>query len=187
MADTNLQHDAEPSVVNTDENFKAEPRFSWPHMYLGALGFAISLYAFRLHAIIKAGGESGCGFSETINCDKVLASQYGAFLGLPLGAYGMAYFVLLIVTAITTNPKTTRLQETAQRLVVASAGLVGAGVLMYISYGIIKAACPVCMSIHATIIASFAVALWQFLKVRRKEDLHSEEPRAGGRSLKSSG
>lgn len=137
-------------------------------MYLGALGFAISLYAFRLHAIIKGGGESGCGFTETINCDKVLASQYGAFFGLPLGAYGMAYFVLVILTAVTTNPKISRRQETSQRLVVAGAGLIGAGVLAYISYGILKAACPVCMATHATILAIFAVALWQFLNVRKK-------------------
>ena len=143
-------------------------------MYLGALGFAISLYAFRLHAIIKSGGESGCGFTETINCDKVLASQYGAFFGLPLGAYGMAYFVLVILTAVTTNPKTSLHQETTQRLIVASAGLIGAGVLSYISYGILKAACPVCMATHATIMAIFVIALWQFLKVR-KEDLQFKD------------
>lgn len=139
-------------------------------MYLGALGFAISLYAFRLHSIIKSGGDSGCGFTETINCDKVLASQYGTFLGLPLGAYGMAYFVLVILTAVTTNPKTTLRQETFQRLIIAAAGLLGAGVLAYISYGILKAACPVCMATHATIGAIFVIALWQFLNVRRKED-----------------
>jgi len=167
MADTNSSVESTQSTPVTSIEAKAEPRFSWPHMYLGALGFAISLYAFRLHAIIKAGGESGCGFSETINCDKVLASQYGAFLGLPLGAYGMAYFVLVILTAVTTNPKTTQQQETLQRLAVASAGLIGAGVLIYISYGIIKAACPVCMSIHATILAIFVIALWQFLNVRK--------------------
>lgn len=156
--------------TNPEANFEEgpEPRFSWPHMYLGALGFAISLYAFRLHAIIKGGGDSGCGFTDTINCDKVLASQYGSFLGLPLGAYGMAYFVLVILTSVTTNPKTTLQQETLQRLVVAGSGLIGVGVLAYISYGIIKAACPVCMATHVTIIAIFIVALWQFVNVRKK-------------------
>ena len=171
MADTNLQDGAEILVANTDKNQSAELRFSWPHMYLGALGFAISLYAFRLHAIIKGGGDSGCGFSETINCDKVLASQYGSFFGISLGAYGMAYFVLVILTAVTTNPKTTLQQETTQRLVVAGAGLIGAGVLMYISYGIIKAVCPVCMAKHATILAIFGIALWQFLDARKKAKL----------------
>ena len=159
MAQTNLE-------ANLEET--PEPRFSWPHMYLGAIGFAISLYAFRLHAIIKSGGDSGCGFTDTINCDKVLASQYGTFLGLPLGAYGMAYFVLVILTSVTTNQKTTLQQETLQRLIVATAGLIGVGVLAYISYGIIKAACPVCMATHATIIVSFVIALWQFLNVRKK-------------------
>lgn len=170
MPDTNPLPESARSTpdATTSVETKMEPRFSWPHMYLGALGFAISLYAFRLHGIIKAGGESGCGFTETINCDKVLASQYGTFLGLPLGAYGMAYFILVILTAVTTNPKTTLRQETAQRLLVAGAGLIGVGVLGYISYGILKTACPVCMSVHATILAIFIIALWQFLNVRKK-------------------
>lgn len=145
-----------------------EPRFSWPHMYLGALGFAISIYAFRLHGVIKAGGESGCGFTESINCDRVLASQYGSFLGLPLGLWGMAYFVLVVLVSVTTNPKVSLEQETLQRLVVCAAGLLGTLGLSYISYIVLRAACPVCMATHATIIACFAIALWQFLDVRRK-------------------
>ena len=155
----------EASSATTEE---WDARFSWPHMYLGAIGFAISIYAFRLHNLIKAGGASGCGFTDTINCDKVLASQYGAFLGLPLGAWGMAYFVLVVLVSITTNPKVTPEQETLWRLLVCGAGFLGTLALSYISYIILKAACPVCMATHAVIIASFLLALWQFCDVRKK-------------------
>jgi uncharacterized membrane protein len=143
------------------------PRFSWPHMYLGAIGFAISLYAFLVHRRIEAGGDSGCGFTETINCDKVLASRFGTIFGIPLGAFGMAYFVVVILLAVTTNRSVSRAQETSQRLALASLGLAATGVLSYISYGILKAACPICMATHATVLAVFGVSLWQFLKVRK--------------------
>jgi uncharacterized membrane protein len=173
MAETNFPaRDVSKSTPIADDEF---PRFSWPHMYLGALGFAISLYAFLIHQKIKAGGESGCGFTETINCDKVLASQYGSLFGIPLGAFGMLYFVVVILTAITTNRNSTPRAETAQRLVIASLGLLATFALSYISYVIIKAACPICMATHATIIATFAVSLWQFLKAR-KAPLGSTSP-----------
>jgi uncharacterized membrane protein len=137
-------------------------------MYLGGIGFAISIYAFRLHNVIVAGGASGCGFTETINCDKVLASQYGALLGLPLGAWGMAYFILVVLVSVTTNPQTSLQQETLWRLLVCGAGFLGTLALSYISYIVLKAACPVCMSTHAVIIACFGLALWQFFDVRKK-------------------
>ena len=156
------------AAAATPESTEEWPRFSWPHMYLGALGIAISLYAFLIHRRIEAGGDSGCGFTETINCDKVLASAYGKIFGIPLGAFGMAYFTMVIITAITTNRKSTLQQETGQRLALSSLGLASAVCLAYISYVIIKAACPICMATHATILAVFLVSLWQFFKVRRK-------------------
>lgn len=146
-------------------NFKT--RLSWPHVVLSVLGMVISLYAWRLHAVIKAGGDSGCGINDTINCDKVLASQYGALFGIPLGAYGLAYFVIVLLVSITTNPQVSLRQETLMRLLVCGAGMLGTVGLSYISYIVLKAACPVCMATHAVVLASFLVALWQFFKARR--------------------
>ncbi len=145
-------------------------RFSWPHIVLSLLGMAISLYAWHLHSVIKAGGDSGCGISETINCDKVLASQYGALFGLPLGAYGLAYFVIVLLVSVTTNPQVSLRQETLMRLLVCGAGLLGAVGLSYISYIVLKAACPVCIATHSVVLVSFLVALWQFFKARRNSE-----------------
>lgn len=143
------------------------PRFSWPHMYLGALGFAISLYAFLVHRRIEAGQNSGCGFGPSFNCDDVIGSKYGVLFGIPLGVFGMAYFVVVILTAINTSRGSTPLKEATQRLFVSALGLGGAAVLAYISYIVIKAACPVCMATHATILVTFIVSLWQFLRARK--------------------
>lgn len=153
---------ARQKAAETEEEW---PRFSWPHMYLGAIGIAISLYAFLIHQ--KIASSVACTINETINCDKVLGSSYGAIAGIPLGAFGMAYFVVVLLTAVTTNRNTTLKQETAQRLAISSLGVVAVCALMYISYVIIKAACLVCMATHATLLALFAVSLWQFLRVRK--------------------
>lgn len=144
------------------------PRISWPHLILSMLGMAISLYAWRLHSVIKAGGDSGCGFSDTINCDKVLASQYGALFGIPLGVYGLAYFAVVLLVSVTTNPQVSIRQETLMRFLVCGAGMLGTLGLSYISYIVLKAACPVCMATHVVVLLSFLMALWQFLKARQK-------------------
>jgi len=142
-------------------------RLSWPHLYLGALGFAISLYALRVHNLIARGGDAGCGFTETINCNDVLKSEYAKILGIPLGAYGMAFFIIVILTGITTNPGTSEKQAALWRLLVMTGGICGSIALMYISLVKIHAACPICMATHAVVFMLFLVSLVQFLKARR--------------------
>ena len=160
--------DTEPAVSSDHETASENTmRLSWPHLYLGTLGFAISLYSVRLHNIIAAGGESGCGITDTFTCDKVLSSEWAKPFGIPLGVFGMAFFVVVILTGITTNPKTTRQQAALWRLLVMSAGICGSLALLYISFVIIRAACPVCMATHAVIFTLFIISLVQFLKARR--------------------
>jgi len=142
-------------------------RLSWPHLILGAIGFAISLYALIVHVRIKQGGESGCGFTETINCDKVLTSAYGEFFHIPLGALGMAFFATVILTAITTGPLDLPARRiAAPRLVVATAGLAASLVLSYISFVKIRAACPICVATHVTTLLIFLVSLVGYWKAR---------------------
>jgi uncharacterized membrane protein len=174
MAETTASQRSESEFPDESNGGSQEwLRFSWPHMYLGALGFAIALYAFLVHRRIEAGQDSGCHFTESLNCDAVLASKYGTLFGIPLGAFGMAYFVVVILTAVTTNRNSTPKQETTTRLLVSAAGVAAVGVLAYVSYTVIKAACPICMATHATILATFAVSLWQYFRVRKPA-----EPRA---------
>ncbi|MDQ3814953.1 MAG: vitamin K epoxide reductase family protein [Armatimonadota bacterium] len=142
-------------------------RLSWPHLILGVIGSMVSLYALIIHNRIKAGGESGCGFTETINCDKVLTSDWGVFLHIPLGAWGMAFFFIVILTAITTAPPTTSARRiAAPRLLVATLGLAACGVLSYISLAIIGAACPICIATYVTTFLLFLVSLYEYAKAR---------------------
>ena len=138
-------------------------------LYLGAIGFAISIYAFRLHEPHPSRRFFGLRLHRHHQLrHKFWLRNTARFLGLPLGAWGMAYFVLVVLVSVTTNPKVSLQQETLWRLVVCGAGFLGTLALSYISYGILKAACPVCISTHIVIIACFVLALWQFFDVRKK-------------------
>jgi uncharacterized membrane protein len=169
--DVQQQPTSAPADMDSPAEVGAESdsaiRLSWPHLYLGALGFAISLYTVRLHNIAAHGGETGCGLTETISCDRVLTSPYATPLGIPLGAFGMAFFIVVIMTGITTNPKTTELQAALWRLLVLGAGACGSSTMLYISFALIKAACPYCMATHAVVFTLFVISLFQFLKARR--------------------
>jgi uncharacterized membrane protein len=143
------------------------PRVSWPHVVLAVLGGAISCYAIYAHILIKRGEDAGCSISETISCDKVLASRYGELFGIPLGVYGLIFFAIVLLTAIITNPRTTPRQAAAQRLIVTAIGLLVSAALTYISIAFIGAECPICLSTHATTLALFLISVWQYLRARR--------------------
>jgi uncharacterized membrane protein len=142
-------------------------RVSWPHVVLGLVGLAISYYSVVVKRRIDAGSDTGCGFTQSVNCDAVIGSaQYGTFLGLPWGTWGMAFFVIVLLSAVNNGPAKphTARTEAAVRLAVATAGILTSFALTYISKGIIGVWCPVCMATHATTFLLFVVSLVAFLK-----------------------
>ena len=142
-------------------------RISWPHLVLSVIGFALSCYSFFVHIQIKRGSSSGCGVTDTITCDKVLASDYGEFLSIPLGVWGMVFFVVAMMTAITTKSSTATARQTAGwQLIVAAVGILTSVALTYISVVKIGAFCPVCMATHATTLLLFLVSLYSYFKAR---------------------
>jgi uncharacterized membrane protein len=142
-------------------------RISWPHLILGNIGLALSAYSLYVHGLIKKGEDSGCGFSNTINCDKVLASRYGEFLSIPLGVWGMVFFVIVILTAVTSKGSTTTVKQTAGwQLAVAAAGFITSVALIYISKVLIGAFCPICMATHATTTLLFLASLYTYSKAQ---------------------
>ncbi len=131
---------------------------AWPHVALAACGLAASAWAIHVHLLIKAGEETGCGISETISCDKVIGSQYGQVFGIPLGAYGVLFWALVFITAISSRGASMR-AAALQRLLLASVGLASSVVLAYISLGVLKHFCPVCATTHVLSGINFLVAL----------------------------
>lgn len=127
---------------------------------------AAGAFAVYEHALVMAGKSTGCGVSETISCDQVLGSSYGAVFGIPLGVYGMLFWaivLLLSVSSATTAPRS----AAWQRLAVASVGLTSSLVLAYLSLVVIGKFCPVCATTHVLSGINFLVAAWSVWKMRR--------------------
>lgn len=151
------------------EAAKPPLRLAWPHLVLGAIGFCISLFSFYQHRVVEAGG-SACGLSTTFSCDKVLLSPYAKIFGIPLGLFGMAFFLVVIVTAVTTEPLTTPQRKIVlPRLLTATAGLCTSIALTFISITRIHALCPVCLATHATVLLNFGYAVWSYIKAGRND------------------
>jgi uncharacterized membrane protein len=151
----------------------AKRQISWPHLVSGLIGLAVSAYAIYVHNIVAAGGQSACGISATVNCDAVIGSKYGVLLGLPLGVWGMAYFAVMMLTAVTDSTTPPRI-AVLMRSLVAAAGFITVLGLAYISYIIIKVTCPVCMTIHVIITIVFLYSIFEMWQMRRKSTFTGE-------------
>lgn len=144
-------------------------RIAWPHIVLGVLGLAASVYATHVHALIKAGEETGCGISDTISCDKVIGSpQYGEVFGIPLGIFGALFWAIVLVTAISSRTSPPR-AAALQRLLVGAVGLATSIFLAWISLGVLHKFCPVCATTHVLSGFNFLAALGSFWAGRKTQ------------------
>src|SRR5687767_1551329 len=108
-------------------------RLSWPHIVLSLIGLWLSFDAWQAHLRVKSGGDSGCGVTATINCDKVLTSQYAEFFGIPLGIYGVVYFAVVLLTAISSEANFSWRRFRLTQLALATLGVISSLALTYIS------------------------------------------------------
>jgi uncharacterized membrane protein/predicted DsbA family dithiol-disulfide isomerase len=147
-------------------------------LLLAFVGFCVSIYALIEHLRLKSGATTlGCDINDTVSCSTVFNSSYGAFAGIPLGAFGMAYFGIVAATAVL--PKFADVSErwiSWWRMIVAAVGTAVSLVLAYVSYFQLGAVCVVCSGIHAITIVNFVATLLGF--VRHKAGLNFAEPTA---------
>ena len=139
---------------------------AWPQIICGLLGLGLAGYSLYLHKLIEAGASTGCGISDTISCDKVIGSKpWGAPFGIPLGVFGAVYFVVVLVTAISSSKEL--VSATLQRLGLAVIGIVFSLGLEYVMWGILHHGCPVCISTHIVTLVNFVFALAAYVRLRR--------------------
>lgn len=140
---------------------------------LGLIGFFVSLYSLAVH--LKLGLKSGpqiCDFNSTVNCSNVIGSSYGELAAIPLGAYGMTYFAIII--SATFMPKLAKINKkwlAFWELIIALVGFVSVCILIYISYFILQLVCPTCSVIHVVITLYAIQKISQFIKVRKEKNL----------------
>jgi uncharacterized membrane protein len=104
---------------------------------------------------------SVCEVSESVSCQQVLTSQYGSLFGVPVAAGGAIWSLLAFMLAAVglKNPKS----ETASRVsgylfVLATLGLASVFYFAYISFFVLKTACPICLTMYASVIGTFLLS-----------------------------
>ena len=133
-------------------------------------GTGVAGYLVTLHQRIAGSPNRGlCTFTDTISCDKVLASSYAAIGPIPVALIGLSGFILLFGMALwrlAGGLRTPRRLPAALALV-AGFGLLFEVVMTWIEFFVIRAVCPYCLIALACIagtsmaaIVAWRAALW---------------------------
>lgn len=120
-------------------------------LLLAVIGLGLSLYATFHHMQLKASGvtDAICNINASFSCDDVASSSYSEVFGIPLGVYGIGYFLAMITLLGTAMIKDEYRRDTLHAYVVLSAiGLITSLVLGGISLFSLKVGCVVCMAIY---------------------------------------
>jgi uncharacterized membrane protein len=129
----------------------------------------LSFDAWQAHKLVKSGEDSGCEVTATINCDKVLNSQYAEVFGIPLGIYGLFYFAVVLLTAISSEANFSWRRFRLTQFALASVGILSSLALTYISKVLLDTFCKICLRVHATTTALFIVSLFLLVWAIKQE------------------
>ena len=145
--------------IDLDEFKKYMLFFSWP-----LLGLAISTYTLmHFHSVrLAQGGNFVCNINQTFNCDTVALSAWSELFGVPLGVYGVGYFIALwfLLGIGISGHKGARdhmLAYTWTNIL----GVLVSLVLAAISHFALHTWCPSCMGIYAVCLLQMLCMLWQ--------------------------
>jgi uncharacterized membrane protein len=128
---------------------------------LVALGASIAALYVHYKLLTSPGYSSFCDISATVSCQQVLESSYGRVFGIPVAAFGAIWSGLVLLLGVfgLRQPKS----ETASRLasyifVLATLGLAAVFYFAYASFFVLRQACPLCMTMYASVIGIFLVS-----------------------------
>jgi uncharacterized membrane protein len=130
----------------------------------------VAAYLLTLHIRIAGNPQRGlCTFTDTLSCDKVLASEYAEIAGVPLALIGMGGFALLAVMAAARLWWGDRVLRGIPTLLVlvGGAGLVFELRMTWVEVFVIQALCPYCLTALGLIAASFVAAVIAWRPGRR--------------------
>lgn len=127
---------------------------------LALAGIFVALYLtlYKMGAI----GELSCRVGS---CETVNSSRWAIFLGAPVAAWGVAYYI--VVFAVALAGLSGRFADSRQ-LSLALLLLTGWGVLFsswltYLELFVIRAICQWCVVSALIVVAIFLVSLWDYL------------------------
>jgi uncharacterized membrane protein len=148
----------------------------WAIMAFSLGGGIVAGYLVKLHAAIAGNPKRGlCTFTDTVSCDKVLASPYAEIAGIPVALIGLGGFALLFGLAawrLVLGERSPR-QLPSVLLLVAAVGLVFELGMTWIELFVIQAVCPYCLMALGLIAATFVAALgaWRAARSARRQEV----------------
>jgi len=129
-------------------------------LVIALVGVAVSAFTWHVASEIKsdAGFTSFCNLGGPINCDVVLSSRWGSFLGVSVAVWGAVAFAIGALLAVPGA-----LGIAAPLADLALLGLVGGSagfalVLLAIAFGVLHHACLLCLTLDG-VIAAWAVTV----------------------------
>ncbi len=125
-------------------------------------GAGVAAYLLHLHLVIAGNPKRGlCSFTETISCDKVLASPYAEIAGIPVALIGLLGFAFLFGLAAWRLAGGGRSLHRLPGILALTAGCGLAYELgmTWIEVFVIGAACPYCLTALALLAGAFVAAV----------------------------
>lgn len=128
---------------------------------LGAALCAVVLYIHHQLSSGQGGYTSFCDVSSTLSCDVVLASSYATLLGIPVGGWALASYLVAGGLALSLGKARGEARvRVAATLAAFTAGMLVVSLYFFvISTFVLQVACPLCLSLDAVNLALFGVAL----------------------------
>jgi len=136
------------------------------------VGVVVSLVSLKHHTLLQYGWQaepSFCNLGESFNCDAVNASEWSVFLGFPVAAWGLAYYLALLVWSLFARRAafTTAERGSDALLALTLPAVLISIILLAISEFIIGTICLLCVATYVVNFLLFGVA-WA---MRREEPI----------------
>jgi protein-disulfide isomerase len=125
---------------------------------LALLGVAVSALTFHVTSQLVSvdGYTSFCNLGSAVNCDTVLSSKWGTFLGLPVSLWALGVFTLGALLALPGAMGATTVGLADLALLALVSGSLGfALVLAFVSWFVLRTACLLCLTMDIVIVAWF--------------------------------
>ena len=143
---------------------------------IAILGVVVCFYSITHHIQLKAQGSTDffCNINSKYNCDAVVMTKYSELFGIPLGVFGVGFFMSMLTLAMLAYLNQDRVKKWIHTYAVMS--LIGCGVsLIYgsISKFIIGVMCPSCMSIYTLCFIQFLIVAVFFKRIPKPDNFVS--------------
>lgn len=149
----------------TQDGAGGSPRGGLPKLYLiwvivlSGLGVAVSIYSIWHHHQYWLHGatDAACNINAQLSCDRIAGSAYSELAGLPLGVWGLGFFIALGVLAATLLPKRPLTNHSRSHLaalvLLTYLGVAVSIGLAVISSVVIGSYCITCVMVYAVNVA----------------------------------